>query len=228
MPEVYGIEHLLYLGFVGVIYFIGFWWIKKYVHTEEEVKKVVRLLGFLLLLSILWNRISIAFLRDGWNSLLPGTFCGASSLALSISALTLKKDHPVFHSVAYVGLLGGLLTIFYPDFIGQASSFFYPMTVSGLWHHTVMVFLAIVMIWKGYFIPTFKKWSYLILGLCVYMTFGVFLITVLGYNDAMYIYHPILSGTPLNWIVLGILFLIYHTIFLSVFEYFRRKKSNNA
>lgn len=227
MPKVYGVEHILYLVFVVVIYFIGFWLIKKYVKNEDAVKKMVRIIGLLLFLSILWNRLSIAILRDGWNSFIPGTFCGATSLALSISALTLRKDHPVFHCVVYVGLLGGLLTIIYPDFIGQDSSFFYPMTISGVWHHTVMLFLAIVMIWKGYIIPKLRKWVYLALGLCVYMTFGIFLITVLGYGDAMYIYYPILEGTPLNWIVLGLIFFVYHAIFLGVFEYFRKRKTED-
>lgn len=224
MPHVYGIEHFLYLFVVLILYTLGFYFIKKYIKTEKQVSFVIKAIGVLLLLSIIWNRISIAILRDGWDNLLPATFCGATSLALSLSAIFLRKDHPVFHSVAFIGFLGGLITLIYPDFIGQSDSIFYPMTISGLWHHTVMVFLVLVMIWKGYLVPTKKKWYLLPLGLAVYMMYGIFLITELGYNDAMYIYEPILEGTKLNWFVLGVIFLPYHFIFVSGFDYFRSRK----
>lgn len=221
MPQVYGLEHFLYLFTVFSIYAVGFYLIHKYIKTEKQVTWLIKGIGLVLFLAIMWNRISVSALRDGWAHFIPSTFCGFSSLALSLGAITLKKDHPFFHSVAFVGLLGGLLTTFYPDFIGQSDSIFYPMTISGLVHHSVMVFLVIVMIQTKFLIPTKKKWVYLPLGLSLYMTFGLFQITVLGYNDAMYIYHPILEGTPLNWFVLGMIFLPYHFIFVSVFDYFR-------
>ncbi|MGD9909757.1 MAG: hypothetical protein AB7U79_04030 [Candidatus Izemoplasmatales bacterium] len=224
MPQVYGLEHFLYLFTVFSIYAVGFYLIHKFIKTEKQVTWLIKGLGLVLFLAIMWNRISVSALRDGWDFFIPSTFCGFSSLALSLGAIFLKKDHPFFHSVAFVGLLGGLLTTFYPDFIGQSDSIFYPMTISGLVHHSVMVFLVIVMIQTKFLIPTKKKWFYLPLGLSLYMTFGLFQITVLGYNDAMYIYHPILEGTALNWFVLGMIFLPYHFIFVSVFDYFRGRQ----
>lgn len=225
MPTVYGFEHFAYL-FVSLLILVPtFLWIKKHVHTEKEIRKTIFILGAILFVAIIWNRISVCALRDGFDKFIPSTFCGMSSLLLSISAMTLKKDHAVFHSVAYVGLLGGLLTNIYPDFIGQAPSIFYPMTISGLVHHTLMVFLVIVMFSLGYVRPSIKKWIYLPLGLAVYMCIGIFLMTELGYSDAMYIYSPILSGTPLNWFWLGMIFLPYHALFLLVWERARRQVS---
>ncbi len=224
MPQIYGIEHILYLLVVFSLYAIGFVLIKKYIKTDKQIRLLIKGLGLLLFISIIWNRISVSILRDGWAFFIPSTFCGFSSLALSIGTMFLKKDHPFFHSVAYVGLLGGLLTTFYPDFIGQSDSIFYPMTISGLWHHSVMVFLVIVMIQVKFIVPSKVKWIYLPIGLSFYMTFGLFQITVLGYTDAMYIYHPILEGTPLNWFVLGMIFLPYHFVFVSFFDIIRGKK----
>lgn len=223
MPQVFGFEHFAYLFVSITIMVIGWILIKKKVKTDAELTKTIRFIGLLLFLAIVWNRVSIAILRDGWNELLPATFCGSSSLALSIAAMTLKKDHIVFHCIAYVGMMGGMLTLAYPDFIGQSSSIFYPMTISGLVHHTVMFFLVVTMLRTGYLRPQLKKWIIAPIGLSIYMTYGLFLITVLGYHDAMYIYEPILEGTSLNWIVIGVIFLIYHFLFVLILEKLNQK-----
>jgi magnesium-transporting ATPase (P-type) len=224
MPKVFGWEHFTYLFVVIFLMVLGFIWIQKHIKTEEQIAKTIKVIGLMLFLAIVWNRVSVAYLRDGFQSILPGTFCGATSLALSISAMLFKKDHIVFHCLGFIGLLGGLLTLVYPDYIGQSSSIFYPMTISGLVHHTVMVFLVLVMFQTEFLKPTLKKFYALPFGLCVYMTYGIFLISVLGYHDAMYIYEPILEGTPLNWIVLGLIYLPLHFIFLGAWGILSNRK----
>jgi hypothetical protein len=228
MPQIFGIEHILYL-LVTFVMITGLTiLIQKKAHTEKQKETAIKLIGVGLLLAILWNRTSISFLRNGWISFLPGTFCGASSFALAIAVLVCKKNSPVFHSVAYTGLLGSILTIVYPDFIGQDVSFFYPMTISGLVHHTITFFLVFIMIRTGYLKPELKKWVLLPLGLSVYMVYGLFLITVLGYGDAMYIYHPILEGTILDWDVLGAIFLVLHGGFLVMWEFLEKRFLNKT
>jgi hypothetical protein len=214
MPHVYGIEHILYLAAVAILFALGLTLIHRYVRTDRQIEITIRLLAGVLLAAIVWNRLAVAIQRDGFAEILPSTFCGSSSLALSLTVLTLRKDHPVFHCVAYIGMLGGLLTIFYPDFIGQADSIWFSMTISGLVHHTVMVFLVLTMVMTGWLKPTIRKWHDLPLGLAVYMCYGLFLITVLGYSNAMYIYEPVVDGTPLDWFVLGMIFLPVHAVFL--------------
>jgi len=214
MPTVYGIEHLLYLTAVALIGGAVLFFVKKHVTTERGVDSAVRILGAVLLAAIVWNRLSIAITRGDFSGLLPGSFCGASSLALAVAAITLKRNHVVFHCIAYVGWVGALITQLYPDFIGQGPTIWYPMTISGLTHHSVMFLLVTMMVMTGFLKPDPKKWIALPLGLSVYMVYGLFLITVLGYGDAMYIYHPILSGTPLNWIVLGPIFFALQGLFL--------------
>lgn len=222
MPKIFGVEHLLYLLVVIFLMVVVYYTIIRRVKTEEAADRVIRIIGFVLFLSILWNRLSICITDHTWD-FLPGTFCGATSLALSIFTMTLKKDSPVFHSVAYTGLLGGLITLIYPDFIGQSDSIFYAKTISGLVHHTVMVFLVLMMLRLGFLKPKLKKWHYLPLGLSLYMVYGLFLITALGYGDAMYIYHPALEGTIFNWLGLGIIFLLLHFVFLSTWEWLEKK-----
>lgn len=224
MPEVFGWEHFTYLIVVVVIMTVLLFLIKKYVKEEKEIEKIVRWAGVLLFAAIAWNRLSICLLRDGWGNLLPGSFCGATSLILSISAISFKKNSAIFHCIAYMGLLGGLLTLIYPDFIGQADSIWYPMTISGLMHHTIMTFLVLLMLLTGYLKPELKKWYLLPLGVCVYMTYGLFLITMLDYGDAMHIFSPILDGTNLDWFHLGLIYLPVHAVSLLAWEFFSKRK----
>lgn len=218
MPHVYGIEHILYLAVFLMVSAVVLVLVKKRVRSDREVDRIVRIGGAVLLLCIVWNRIAIATLRDGWDSLLPGSFCGASSLFLAVAALVLRRDHPAFHCIVYVAWIGALITHLYPDFIGQASTIWYPMTISGLVHHSVALLLATVMIATGFMKPALRRWPAIPCGLSMYMVYGLFLITVLGYDDAMHIYTPILEGTPLTWWVLGAIFLVLQAGFLFVWE----------
>jgi hypothetical protein len=218
MPQIYGIEHIIYLLIVIPLMIVSTLWIRRVATTEEKLQKIIKIIGILGLIAITVNRISVSYLKDGFDKILPGTFCGTSSLMLALSAVIFKKDSIVFHSVLYVGLLGGLLTLFYPEFIGQGPTFFYPMTITAMIHHTLMVFLAWIMLASGYVRPTLSKWKYLPIGLSFYMSYGLFLITVLGYHDALYIYEPILPDTFLNWAGLGSLLLPVHAIFLWVWD----------
>lgn len=223
MPHVYGIEHILYLAAFLAVSAAVLTLVKRRVRTERGVDLVIRIGGAILLLCIVWNRIAIAILRDGWDSLLPGSFCGASSLALALAALTVRRDHPVFHCLVYVAWLGALLTHLYPDFIGQAATIWYPMTISGLVHHSVAMLLATLMIATGFVRPALSKWRHLPLGLALYMVYGLFLVTALGYGDAMYIYEPILAGTPFTWWVLGAIFLVLQAAFLVAWDRIRTR-----
>lgn len=226
MPEVYGIEHFLYLLVSVSLCYLIYRILIKRIHDDKQKIRVIRILGLALFLAIMWNRLSISVTKGSFSGFLPGTFCGASSLFLSLGAMTLRKNSPFFHSVAYLGFYGGLTTLIYPDFIGQSDSIFYPMTISGLVHHTVMVFLVFMMIRLGFLKPKMKKWHLFPIGLSFFMIYGLFLISELGYGDAMLINEPILSGTPLNWFVLGIIILILHGVVL--YAYTRIKNRNNT
>ncbi|MCF7932989.1 MAG: hypothetical protein K9K93_07460 [Acholeplasmataceae bacterium] len=224
MPDIFGIEHMLYLLVSITLMILLSRWIIKMAKDEKKIILVIRIIGAVLFVAIMWNRTSIALTKGSFSGFLPGSFCGASSLFLSLGAMTLKKDSPFFHSVAFVGLYGGLTTLIYPDFIGQSDSIFYPMTISGLVHHTVMVFLVIMMFRLGFVKPMLKKWHLFPIGLSFYMIYGLVLISELGYGDAMHINTPILSGTPLNWFVLGWIVLALHGGVLYAYDTIRDRR----
>lgn len=74
--------------------------------------------------------------------------------------------------------------------------------------------------------PNYKKAGNVVIGFMAYITLGTFLISVLGYDDAFYINHPILSGTPLTvWILIPI-FIALYVVFMVIYELIKRKINN--
>lgn len=217
-PKEFGLSHLLYLLVSIIVFVLLMIFIKKKVKTEKALNITIKILGGLLLASILFNRISVSYLKDGFKFFLPSSYCGLSSIALGIVAIFGKKDNIFLHSIGYTGLLGGIMTLIYPDFIGQGSTIFYPMTISGLLHHTITVYIVVIMLMTGYLKPDIKKWHILPIGLSFYVMYGTFLIHVIGYSNSMYIVNPILEGTIFYWYVIGIIFLVVHYIFLYVWD----------
>ncbi len=225
MPKIFGWQHLTYLAVVFVLMIAGWILIKKFVKKEKTLRIIFFCLGVVQLGLIIWNR---AVVEPTWNiiKLLPTTFCGTTSLVIAFILMFGKKNTKPLQFITMCAFLGGILTLFYPDFIGQASSIFYSKTISGLLHHTLFFFTSVLILITGYLKPDFKKWGSLPLGLCIYMTYGIFQISIVGRDNAMEIMKPLISGTPLNWVLVGALFLVLYTIFLFIYEHFAYKKED--
>ncbi len=205
----------------------GFICAKKYAKTEKSQTIIIKSVALALLISILLNRFSIVFKGQTaeWAKLIPDSFCGMSSLVLSCATLFGKKDNPVLHFAWFIALLGGAITMIYPDFIGQNPSVFYLPTISGLLHHTLAVVLVIFLLMFKFVNVTYKKWYCGLLGFTCYLTVGVFLISVLGYSDAFHIFNPLLSGTPLTVWVIAPIYAVVYGLTLFIFELVRKYRA---
>ncbi len=133
MPKVFGWQHLTYLAVFIVIAIILTFFILKYAKAEKMLALIMKIIGGLLFICIVWNRTTLVMKYNSAWFLIPDTFCGISSLILSLALLIGKRNNFVFHFICYLGFIGGLIVLVYPDFIGQASSIFYPATISGLY-----------------------------------------------------------------------------------------------
>ena len=223
-PQIFGWQHLTFLAIFIVISVISLYFIKRYAKSTKTQDIIVRCVGVLLFACILWNRISIAIRNGNALILIPDTFCGLSSLVLSLAVIFGKRNNNVLHFVLYVAFVGDLLTLCYPDFIEQNASFFYNPTISGLLHHAVGLYLCILLGLIGWFIPNYKKWPNLVIGFMAYITFGTFLIHVLNFGSAFYINSPILDGTPLTVWVIAPVFGVGYALYMVALELLRRRK----
>ena len=230
--KIYGWAHLTFIGIYIALFAASLIFIKLKVKSEKTIDLIVKILGGVLLALIIFNRIAIACHRESGWGLVPDSFCGVGSLALAICCLFFKRGALPYHVFVYCMLFGGAIVVFYPDFIGQefhgeATSFMYPATISGMLHHSLAVYISVLLLVTGHFKPCVKKTYALPIALCFMVTYGVFLLDACKFKDAMYLFKPLVSGTFITWYVVfpALVGAAYGIAFL--YEYLIKKKTQN-
>ena len=226
--RVFGTVHLLYLAITVPLSVLGLLSAKKFAKTEKAQSIVLKSLGVLLLIWIIINRLSQVYRYSDvrWEQIIPDSFCGMTSLVLAVSVLFGKKDNCAYHFAWFLGLVGGLITVFNPTFLDQGPSIFYLPTISGLLHHSLALVVVGALLMFGQIQITYKKWYCTFFGFTAYLTVGAFQMSVLGLQDSFHIIEPILSGTPLTAWVMAPIYAVGYGIVLLVIELIRRKKRN--
>jgi hypothetical protein len=227
MPEIFGWQHIVYLLIFIILGVSTTVLIKLKVKSEQTLSYIIKGVGVVLLGLLVWNRILLG-MHNGWLGVIPNTFCGLTSLLFALAAIFFKKGNVTFHFLIYMSIWGCTLTMIYPDFIGQADSIFYPLTISGLLHHSVSLYLSILMIVTGYFKPTIRKFYAYPIGLSFYMSYGLFLMDCIGLEEAMYIHEPLIEGTIFTWYFVGFLICVVTAAILIAYEYILKKKYNKV
>ena len=149
-PELFGIEHILYIMISTLLGGGGLFLAYKYAKSDKTQKIILKCLAIALFISVMTNRLSQVFRYDNvrWYCIIPDSFCAMTSLVLSLAVLFGKKDNNVYHFVWLLGLFGGISSVIYATFVSQNPSFFYIPTFTGLLHHSfsAMVVVALLMI----------------------------------------------------------------------------------
>ena len=227
-PQLFGIEHILYIIISTVVASTALLLGKKYAVSERSQRIFLKALALLLLAAITANRLSQVF-RYGtvrWYCIIPDSFCGMTSLVLALAVLFGRKDNCVLHFVWLLGLFGGISTVIYATFLDQNVSFFYLPTISGLLHHSFSATLAVALLMLRQIRITYKKWHYTFFGFTAYLTLGAFLMHTFNLSDAFHIAEPLIPGTPLTaWVMAPMYAAGYGLILLSV-ELYSRKKAH--
>lgn len=224
-PQLFGIEHILYIIISTALCGGALILAKRYAKTEKMQNVFLKLLAALLLIAILTNRLSQVFRYDTvrWYQIIPDSFCGMTSLVLSLGVLFGKRDNAVLHFTWLLGLFGGISTVIYATFVGQSSSIFYLPTISGLLHHSFSATLVIALLMFKQIDITYKKWYCTIFGFTAYLTVGAFLMHTFNLSDAFHIAEPLLSGTNLTAWVMAPMYLGAYALILLCIELARKK-----
>lgn len=225
-PKIFGWEHLTFLAVFVAVMVVALILVKKFAKTVKTQNIIVKCVALILFITVVWNRISLAVLKNNPAMLIPNTFCGMSNLVLSLAVLFGGRNNNVLHFVFYFAIVGGFVTLIYPDFLENYPTFFHTVTTSGLLHHALSFFLCVLLELVGYFSPNYKKWPNLVIGFLAYMTVGAFLIFVLDVSTAFYMNHPCISGTPLTvWVLIPIFAGVY-ALYMTCHELIRRHLKN--
>ena len=228
--DVFGSVHIIYLLITLPLSAFGLYFAKRYAKTEKTQKIILKSIAAMLFIWILINRLSQVFRYSDvrWEQIIPDSFCGMTSLVLSLAVLFGKKDNAVYHFVWALGLVGSVITIFYPTFLDQGSSVFYLPTISGLLHHSITLVMIIALFLFGQIHVTYKKWYCTFFGFTSYLTLGAFQMAVFGFSDSFHIVEPMLDGTPLTAWVIAPIYATCYAIVLLMFELVRKRKNNNS
>ena len=226
-PQLYGTEHILYIIISTVIAAGGLLLCKKHAETERAQKIVLQVLATLLFVAILTNRLSQVFRYDQvrWYCIIPDSFCGMTSLVLSLGVLSGKKNNSTLHFTWLLALFGGISTVAYATFLDQDISFFYLPTISGLLHHSLSATLSVAILMFKYIDITYKKWYCTFFGFTAYLTVGAFLMQTFHMSDAFHIAEPLIPGTPLTAWVMAPMYAVGYGLVLLVVELVKRKKA---
>lgn len=227
-PQLFGIEHILYIIISTVVGSVTVLLGKKYALSETSQKIFLKTLALLLLAAITANRLSQVFRYDTvrWYCIIPDSFCGMTSLVLALAVLFGKKDNCVLHFVWLLGLFGGVATVIYATFVDQNLSFFYLPTISGLLHHSFSAILVVALLLFRQIRITYKKWHCTFFGFTAYLTLGAFLMHTYELSDAFHIAEPLIPGTPLTAWVMAPMYAAGYGLILICVELYRRKKSH--
>lgn len=226
--NVFGPVHLIYLFITIPLSVVGLFLAKKYVKSARAQDIVLKSIAILLFIWILINRLSQVFRYSNvrWEQIIPDSFCGMTSLALSLAVLFGKKDNVAYHFLWLLGLAGSLITIFNPTFLNQGPSVFYLPTISGLLHHSLCLVMVCALLLFNQIHITYKKWYCTLFGFTSYLTLGAFQMSVFGFSDSYHIAEPILSGTPLTAWVMAPIYAVAYGLVLLIIELARKYKES--
>lgn len=228
-PQVFGTEHIAYMVVSTILGALVLIFIKKHA-TPRQQAIALKALGLLLFASIMANRLSQVFRYEQirWYCIIPDSFCGMTSLVLSVAVLFGKRDNCIYHFLWLLSLFGGIATVVYPTFVSQHQSFFYLPTFSGLLHHSFSAITIIAVIMLGQINITYKKWYCVPLGFTCYLTVGAFLMATFDMSDAFHIAEPLFSDTPLTAWFMAPIYLVCHGAILAIIEVARRRLSKSS
>jgi len=229
-PQLFGVEHILYILISTVLASGGLLLAKKFAKTDRSKTIFLKALAFLLFVAIMTNRFSQVFRYDNvrWYCIIPDSFCGMTSLVLALAVLFGKKNNHVLHFVWLLGLFGGISTVIYATFVDQDVSFFYIPTISGLIHHSLSAALVVALLMFRQIDITYKKWYCTFFGFTAYLTLGAFLMHTFDLSDAYHIAEPLIPGTPLTAWVMAPMYAVGYALILLVIELVKKKQKKQV
>ena len=235
--EPFSIAHIIYL-IINIIWFIvGIILIKKKVKNEKTLELIIRISGAALLFCVISMRIADVILdikadpeTNKWYHVFPYSYCAFSNITLGFAALFYKKDNIVFHFAVYMSLYGGVLSTIYPEYLSHDHFFTY-VGMTSLLHHSISIWICLIILTNKLFTPEYKKILAYIIGFGIMLLIGVFELFVLKYPSAMNLDKPLSDdiGPITSWYVLVIAGTLVTLLFIFILKklYNRKESTNN-
>lgn len=235
MPQLFGIEHILYLVISILITLLVIVLAKTFLKNEKSQTILIKCLGGVYLFLILLNRYYVSYywgpVYGGNEPFAPKSFCGVISFFFSISLILCKKNSKVFHCLAYLGLVAGLISTVYANYINQGDttvfncpSIFFPPTITSLLHHSFMWGMALLLFVLGWVKPNIKNWIDFPAGWAFLTLYGCIINTIYNRSDGFNNASPIISDLTSPKIFLIV--IPFFTLFILIWDAIEYKKDS--
>lgn len=199
---------------------IGLAYVKNQKH-KNVILKSIALTVFLLHISIIW----VNYLKHGHadaplNIIFPVFFCNIMMYLLLIVAFIPNKQGKIFRYlatfVAYCGIVGGIITLLYPESYLNSQDMFLWNTMKSLLSHTFLLIGSAYLFVGGYVKIRFSNVLVVLCGLAGCGLVGLILnlafITLgLPNPNSMYMFKPAIANAPITmgwWLGLFIVLLV--------------------
>ena len=237
----YSWVHILYILLVIPAFVLGIHFLSKKNVSEKAIDWVLYIGAGILLCVIIAQRIDIVYqaIQEGkvkhtfwgedrtynWFMVLPDSICGLISLLTPFFIwFGRKKENRFAEAIYVVALLGCLGTIFYPDYLN-----FYPLHQircwGGLIHHVLTAWLLTLMLVRGRFSLSLRRWWLNPVLLAAMGLYGVFCLFVLNFASCMDISSPLIDGLVVSYYWgLCIAYFAANIVTILIYEAIMRKK----
>lgn len=227
-PQIYGTEHLIFLAIYFVLVVVAMILAIKFLKTDKQKTIYIKILAGLVLINCLVCRIAVGVHDNNWTHALPYTICSMTNIVMPLVVIFGKPNMKVYQCLWYLGVVGGLGTVLYPDFIGQDSSVFAVRTISSLLHHGFAFLLCISMLAFKWFKPQLRYCYYFPMIFSGYIAFGALMIHKCNIYGSMLVNKSLLSGTPIDcWFILVVGTALIALLSLAC-ELIRRHRAKNT
>lgn len=183
--------------------------------TEKSKVIVIKVTAAVLLLATILSR----FIYNEWKlsfiDFLPSSFCSTMGFITPLFVFFCKKDSKNLYYALFAGFMGGLITLFSGDDIGQERV---QNTIISYFYHCLMIALAMLCVAVKYSKPTLDKVPRIFIGFSIMVVYGVFSNQVFDYSNNMFLNSPLIEGTPLTWWLTGILMMVIAIIISLIYE----------
>ena len=237
-PALFDFQHVTYMIIVFSLSLFGWIYLGRKVHDEKKQDRIIKISGIALLIALVLNRTFLVIYLK--RPFLPQSWCSAIAMFTGICILIFRRNHPVFHYLAPVGMISGLVPTILADYLNEGylisgcTTILFPSTICGLLYHNLLLFVSVLMLVFGFVKPDIKKWYYFPLGYGLCMLYGVIYMNAMDENfvdvlgkslNFMNINKPIIAFLDAGWIFfLG--FTVY-VLFLYVYGVIERKKAGS-
>ena len=203
--------------------------------AKAAVLKATGIVTVLVHISSIWVEFLITGRAEAYaNILFPIFFCNYTMYCLLICGLIRNKESAAYRWLAtftaYAGILGALISLFYPDYYLAQPDFWDWGIFKSFLSHSVMMLGCLYLFVGGYVeIRVFNLLPYiaglLTAGLDGFLINGLFALCGLEPPNAMFLQASAIEGVPFfNGYGIALLMVIVLFLFTVIWEFFAYKK----